>query len=239
MAAKMARMNRFCQKSILAADASRRIVIPASPAPQVRGSDRNQPSITLEIIMTQQALAVEQPIVRNGVNVSALGQTIQAVKANREIAQFQFRARNRWMGGDHNRSTIDGFHGACQEMRHAQAFDMDNGEPSVLLGADRHANPVEYVLHALAGCLTTTMAYHAAARGIAIEAIDSTLEGDLDLRGFLGLSDEVRKGFHAIRVRMRVKSSAGAAQLRELTKFSPVYDIVSKSLPVDVSVETC
>lgn len=188
--------------------------------------------------MTNTNIAIQQPLVRNGINVTALFETIDLVKGNPDIAQFQFRARNRWMGGDHNHSTIEDFHGACQEMKHAQVFEMDNGEPPVLLGADQHANPVEYVLHALIGCLTTTMAYHAAARGIAIEAVDSRLEGDLDLRGFLGLSDEVRKGFHAIRVRMRVKTPAPAWQLRELATFSPVYDIVSNSLPVDVEIET-
>jgi len=108
----------------------------------------------------------------------------------------------------------------------------------VLLGADEHANPVEYVLHALAGCLTTTMAYHAAARGIVVDAVESQLEGDLDLRGFLGLSDEVRKGFSAVRVKMRARSNAAAATLRDLAQYSPVFDIVSKSLPVSVTVET-
>jgi uncharacterized OsmC-like protein len=188
--------------------------------------------------MTTQSLAVSQPVVCNGVNVTALFATIDAVKGNNDIARFQFRARNRWMGGDHNQSTIDGFFGACQTMQHTQPFTLDNGEPDVLLGADAHPNPVEYVLHALAGCLATTMAYHAGARGIAIEAIDSRLEGDLDLRGFLGLSDTVRRGFHAVRVSMRVKSTAPAATLRELCKYSPVYDIVSKSLPVEVDVQT-
>lgn len=188
--------------------------------------------------MSNQAVAMQQPVVRNGVNVTALFDTIDAVKGNPDIARFQFRARNRWMGGDHNRSTIEDFTGACQEMAHAQPFEMDNGEPAVLLGADRHANPVEYVLHALAGCLTTTMAYHAAARGIEIEAIESRLEGDLDLRGFLGMSSTVRKGFHVVRVVMRVRSRAPTAQLRDLAQFSPVYDIVSRSLPVEVSVET-
>jgi uncharacterized OsmC-like protein len=118
-------------------------------------------------------------------------------------------------------------------------FVLDADEPPVLLGQDAGANPVEYVLHALAACLTTTLVYHAAARGIRVEAVDSALEGDLDLRGFLGLSDEVRKGYHAVRVRMRVKSTAAPAVLRELALYSPVFDIVSNSLPVEVAVETC
>lgn len=188
--------------------------------------------------MSHQNPATAQPVVRNGVDVSALFATLDAVKANPDIARFQFRASNSWQGGDHNHTTIDDFHGALQDIPHARAFELDNGEPPVLLGRDDNPNPVEYVLHALVGCLTTTMAYHAAARGIDIEAIDSRLEGDLDLRGFLGLSDAVRKGFSAIRVVMRVKSAASAPVLRELAKYSPVYDIVSNSLPVEVRVET-
>lgn len=188
--------------------------------------------------MANQNLAASAPVVRNGVDVTALFATIDAVKGNPEIAQFQFRARNSWKGGDHNHTTVDGFHGACQDIAHARAFELDNGEPPVLLGTDDYPNPVEYVLHALVGCMTTTMTYHAAARGITIEAIDSTLEGDLDLQGFLGLSDAVRKGFHTVRVGMRVKSDAPASVLKALTTYSPVYDIVSKSLPVEVTVET-
>jgi uncharacterized OsmC-like protein len=115
---------------------------------------------------------------------------------------------------------------------------MDADEPPVLLGHDTGANPVEFILHALAACLTTTMVYHAASRGIAIRAVDSALEGDLDLRGFLGISNEVRKGYHTIRVKMRVKSEAKPDMLRELAQFSPVYDVVSRSVPVDVVVET-
>jgi uncharacterized OsmC-like protein len=121
----------------------------------------------------------------------------------------------------------------------SEPFVLDGAEPTVLLGEDSAANPAELVLHALAACLTTAMVYHAAARGIAIEAVDSTLEGDLDLRGFLGLSADVRKGYQRIRVRMRVKSPASSEQLTALSKFSPVYGIVSGSLPVDVVIETC
>jgi uncharacterized OsmC-like protein len=109
-------------------------------------------------------------------------------------------------------------------------------EPPALLGRDTAANPVEYVLHALAGCMTTTMAYHAAARGIEIESIESHLEGDLDLRGFLGLSDAVRKGYQQIRVKFNVKTAADAGKLRELAQFSPVFDIVTNGVPVAVDI---
>jgi uncharacterized OsmC-like protein len=107
----------------------------------------------------------------------------------------------------------------------------------VLLGKDQGANPVEFVLHALAACLTTSLVYHAAARGIRLESVESQLEGDLDLQGFLGLSDQVRRGYKEIRVKFKVKSDASSEQLKELTKFSPVYDIVSNPVPVSIQIE--
>lgn len=178
-------------------------------------------------------------MITNGVNVTALSDTIAAVKQTPAIADFRFRAENRWMGGDHNRTTVRGFRGACAEHVHANGpFEMDNAEPPVLLGEGAAPNPVEYVLHALAGCLTTTMVYHAAARGVRIEAVESSLEGDLDLRGFLGLDATVRKGFSAVRVMMLVRSDADPETLRALMQYSPVFDIVSKSLPVEVTVAT-
>lgn len=132
----------------------------------------------------------------NGVDVDALTAMIAAVKGNAEIAKFNFRATNNWVGGDKNRTTIKEFTGALAEQRtKAQAFTAESGEPAVLLGVDEAPNPVEWLLHALIGCLTTTTAYHAASRNIAIKAIDSEIEGDLDLRGFLGLSTKVRKGY--------------------------------------------
>lgn len=173
----------------------------------------------------------------NGVDVDALFQTIDAVKADPGLAEFRFRAANRWLDGGHNRSTIQSFYGCRQEdPTRTRPFVLDADEPPVLLGRDAGANPVEYVLHALAACLTTTMVYHAAARGIAIRSVSSHLEGDLDLRGFLGLSEDVRKGYREIRVRFEVDSDASPAVLRELAKFSPVYDIVSNSLPVQIEV---
>jgi len=188
--------------------------------------------------MTAQPQMNEPATAMNGVDVTALFETIDAVKHTPAIADFQFRVSNRWMGGDRNRSTIRGFHGACEEHAHANGpFEMDNAEPRVLLGDGATANPVEYVLHALAGCLTTTMVYHAAARGIELEKVQSDLEGDLDLKGFLDLDGTVRKGFKAVRVTMKVKSDVEADTLASLAKFSPVYDIVSKSLPVELVVQ--
>jgi len=138
--------------------------------------------------------------VLNGVDIKRLEGTIAAVTENPAIADFKFRAVNKWITGGHNRSRIKGFYGACQEDdTRTETFVMDNDEPQILLREDNGANPVEYVLHALAGCLTTTMVYHAAARGIQLEGVESSLEGDLDLHGFLGLKD-VPRGYQKLRV---------------------------------------
>jgi uncharacterized OsmC-like protein len=175
----------------------------------------------------------------NGVDVERLGQTIQAIQKDPGLAKSQFRATNRWVNGGHNRSSIQGFYAAGQEdMSRTKPFVLDADEPPALLGQDKGANPVEFVLHALAACVTTSLVYHAAARGIKLESVESQLEGDLDLRGFLGLSDQVRRGYKEIRVKFNVKSDASPEQLEELTKFSPVYDIVSSPVPVSIQVET-
>lgn len=175
----------------------------------------------------------------NGVDVERMGATVQAVQQNSSLASYQFRTANRWIDGGHNRSTIQSFYGAGQEDSiRTKPFVLDTDEPPVLLGKDQGANPVEYVLHALAACLTTSLVYHAAARGIKVESVESKLEGDLDLRGFLGISDQVRKGYQSVRVNFTIKSDASAEQLEELTKFSPVYDILSNPVPVSIHIES-
>ncbi|HEY5627611.1 MAG TPA: OsmC family protein [Nitrospira sp.] len=175
----------------------------------------------------------------NGVNVDRLGETVAAIQKTPALATSQFRATNRWINGGHNRSSIKGFYAAGQEdITRTKPFVLDADEPPVLVGQDQAANPVEYVLHALAACLTTAMVYHAAVRGIRVESVESALEGDLDVQGVLGLSDKVRPGYKEIRVQFTVKSDASAEQLKELTKFSPVHDIVTNRVPVTISVNT-
>ena len=175
----------------------------------------------------------------NGVDLEQLGASFSAIQGEPGLAKFQFRARNTWINGGHNRTTIKEFYGVGQEDTiRTEPFVMDADEPPVLLGEDHGANPVEYVLHALAACLTTSMVYHAAAQGIKIDAIESRLEGDLDLRGFLGLSKNVRPGYQNLRVHFTVKSDAPTETLQKLMKHSPVFDIVSNPVPVTISVHT-
>jgi uncharacterized OsmC-like protein len=190
--------------------------------------------------MTQVA---PQPQTRNGIDTGTLFATLDAIKAQPELARFQFRAQNRWINGAHNRTTIREFYGAGQEdCSRAQAFVIDAGEPAVLLGTDTGANPAEYLLHALAACLTTTLVYVAAARGVELESVESTLEGDIDVRGALGLSNDVRNGFERVRVSFKVKGNAPPEKLQEVIdrarSRSVVFDIVSHGVPVSVDLVT-
>lgn len=177
----------------------------------------------------------------NGVNVTKLKETITAIEADKSIAKFQFSANNKWIDGGHNQTTINNFYGACSVQTREKSFVFDKDEPYLLLGTDKGANPVEYVLAGLAGCLTTSLIYHAAARGIKIEKVTAELKGDLDLRGFLGMSDEVRNGYEKIEVIFHIKSDAPKEVLRELVllaqKRSPVFDIVTHPVTVNVSLD--
>lgn len=183
--------------------------------------------------------ATDNPI-RNGVDTATLFATLDAVKGNNDIAKFQFRARNTWVSGTHNRSTIHGFYGAMQEMEHTQAHTLDADHPAVLVGGDSGPTPVEYVLHALAACLTAGIANIAAARGVNLSSVESTVEGDIDLLGILGLGrGEVRNGFQGIKVSFKLEGDE-ADKLRTVVEQSiarsAVYDIVTNGVPVSVDV---
>lgn len=178
----------------------------------------------------------------NGVNVDQLVATVNAIQQNPDLARFQFRAHNEWIGGGHSRTTVQGFYGAGQEdASRTRPFILEGDEPPVLLGENGGANAVEAVLHALASCLAVGFIYNAAAQGIKVESLSFDLEGDLDLRAFLGLSEEVRPGYEAIRLTYRVKSDAPREKLEELCEYvkktSPVFDIIANPVPVTVALQ--
>jgi uncharacterized OsmC-like protein len=177
----------------------------------------------------------------NGVDLTRMTDTIEAVKAAPEVGRFRFRIQNRWIGGGQNRSKVQQFSAGGRETQHKTDLILEADEPEVLLGTDNGANPVEHLLHALASCVTTSMIYHAAARGIAIEQVESSLEGDLDLRGFLGLAPKVRKGYQQIRLKLSIKADVTDQELGDLASlgpaFSPVFDSIIKGVPISVSTE--
>ncbi len=186
-------------------------------------------------------IATTQPAIRNGVDTATLFATIDAIKGDPELARFQFRASNRWISGTHSQSTIDGFFGARQEMTHATVYVSDADHPAVLVGADTAPTPVEYLLHALAACLTAGVANVAAARGVNLTEVSSTVEGDIDLLGILGLSRDVRNGYQRIKVTFNLKGD-DPGKLRQVVEQSrqrsAVYDVITGGVPVSVDVVT-
>jgi uncharacterized OsmC-like protein len=181
--------------------------------------------------------------VRNGVDTTKLFATLDAIKAQPDLARFQFRARNRWLTGAHNRSTVRAFFGAgAEDTSRERAFTLDAGEPEVLLGTNTGPNPAEYLLHALAACVTTSLVYSAAARGVRLTEVESTIEGDLDAQGAFGMSDAIRNGFQQIRMTVRIAGDAPADKLRAVVKRgtdrSVVLDSITAGVPVAVEVVT-
>ncbi len=191
--------------------------------------------------MGQQTAEQQTDKVINGVNVSRLFSTIDAIKDDATIAKFKFRARNKWINGGHNRTTITDFYGVKQELSHEKPFELDEDEHTLLLGGDIGPNPVEYLLTGLVGCLTSSLVYHAAARGIEIKGVESRLEGDLDLRGFLGLSKDVKVGYENIRVYFKIDADISEEEKEELIemarKYSPVFNTVANPTPVSVKLD--
>ena len=180
---------------------------------------------------------------RNGVDTATLFATLDAVKGQNEIAKFQFRASNKWVNGTHSRSTVSGFYGALQEMEHKQVSVLDADHPTVLVGEDNAPSPVEFLLHGIAACLTAGVANIAAARGVDLTTVTSTVEGDINLLGILGLSDgSVRNGYEQIKVTFHIEGDADDQTLRGLVeqsrKRSAVYDALTNPTPVVIEVVT-
>jgi uncharacterized OsmC-like protein len=176
----------------------------------------------------------------NGVDTPNLFATINAVGNQPELARFCFRATNRWIDGTQSRTRIESFSGAGGEHTHASTFQYDADHPAVLVGKDQGPTPVEFLLHALASCLTAGIANIAAARGVKLTEVQSTVEGDIDLRGILGLSDQVRNGYQKMRVAFSIKGDAPEEKLRQIVEQSrarsAVFDVITNQVPVEISV---
>jgi uncharacterized OsmC-like protein len=178
----------------------------------------------------------------NGLDAEELSGIMDTLRNNPEAARLRHRIHNRWMGGTHSRTLVDGFWlGGKEDRTRTKKFELDSGEPAPLLGEDDGPGATESLLHALASCLNATLIYHATARGVQIEELEIELEGELDLRGVLGLSDQVRNGYEGIQATFIVKADASREQIEELVhlaqKHSPVYDMVTHKTPVTAKVE--
>ena len=175
--------------------------------------------------------------VTNGVNMEALGKTVKAIQNDPQLAKSTFRIHNKWVSGGVNQTCVQNFQSLGQENAHQQNFELHADEPLSFGGTDQGANPVEHLLNSLAACVTTSIVAHAAVRGIPIEEIESQVEGDIDMQGFLGLEPSVPKGYQNIRIKYHIKAAPeDIDKLMELAKFSPVYNTITQSANVDIQI---
>lgn len=185
------------------------------------------------------ASARPTPAPLNGVNTPVLFATIDAVRGTPELGAFQFRARNRWVEGTCSETAIEGFAGAGGEHQHQATFRYQADHPAVLVGADRGPTPVEFLLHALASCICSGIGNIAAARGVRLTSVESTIEGDIDLRGILGLSKEVRNGYQQLRLKVAIAGDAPQEVLDRIVEQakarSAVFDVLTNGVPVELS----
>jgi uncharacterized OsmC-like protein len=182
------------------------------------------------------------PVRMNGVDAPALLATVNAVGAQPDLAAFQFRARSRWLSGTHCETTMHGFSGAGDEHHHVVAYKGAADHPAVLCGADAGPTPTEWLLHALASCLTAGIANIAAVRGIKLNAVESTVEGNIDLRGILGLAKNVRNGYQDIKVSFEIDADATPEQIERIVMQakarSAVFDCITNGVPISIGVKT-
>lgn len=185
--------------------------------------------------------AKREPVALNGVNTPTLLATINAVAGQPDLARFTFRAENTWQSGTHSQSRMHGFFGAGEERQHHMAFTAQGDHPEVLCGSDKGPTPVEWLLHALAACLTAGVGNIAAARGIRLHSVTSRVAGDIDLRGILGITDEVRNGFQDIRIEFDIKGDAPQEDLEKILMQSKarsaVFDVLTRGVRVAVGMK--
>lgn len=173
----------------------------------------------------------------NGVPIDILLNTAKSVKKKPELAKCKFHVFNKWVNGGQNQTTVTSFYATSKEIFHKKAFTIQSDEPEILAGNDTASSPVEHLLNALAGCLTSSIVYHAAIKGINIYEMESQIEGDIDLHGYLGLSNSVRKGYQKIRVKFKIKCNAeDIEQFKFLAMYSPVFDVINHGTPVEISI---
>jgi uncharacterized OsmC-like protein len=191
--------------------------------------------------MSQTMEKPREKVPMNGVDTPTLLATINAVKEQPELAKFTWRASSRWVDGTHSRSKVEAFSGAGGDHSHESDYAFDADHPKVLTGTGLGPTPVEFLLHGLAGCLTAGIANIAAARGVKLTEVQSTVEGDMNMFGILGLSDEVRNGYDKIRVNFKIKGDAPAEKLKEIVeqsrRRSAVYDVIANGTAVEMKVE--
>jgi uncharacterized OsmC-like protein len=181
----------------------------------------------------------ENPVADNGVNVQALLDARDVLKGAPEAAQFTWKASSKWQHGVHSTTTLKNFFGLGAEQQHKSETVLDADHPEVFAATDNAITPIEYLLVGLASCLTAGVASVAQNRGIQVRSIESTVEGNHDIRGILGADSDVRNGFNDVKVTFHIDADASPEDIQALVaqsqKRSAVFDALTN--PTDVTVE--
>jgi uncharacterized OsmC-like protein len=170
----------------------------------------------------------------NGINIKRQAQTMDAIGKNLSAGTVRLRATNRWQGGTHTQSQITAFEAAGGRHRHVQNFAVENDLPEAFLGSDLGPAPTEHALQALAACMTTTMIYNCAARGIEVRSVKSEVQGDMNAAGFFQLNETVRKGFSQVSMKFDIDADASDEELKQLLNASPLLDVFTNGIPVSI-----
>ncbi|OGI00704.1 MAG: hypothetical protein A2Y25_11555 [Candidatus Melainabacteria bacterium GWF2_37_15] len=178
----------------------------------------------------------------NGIDVDKLNETKNILKDNPEVGKFKFMVENKWIEANYSQITIQEFYQAgIKDGSRTKAWVFELDEPPAFLGENRGPNPVEYILLALSGCLTSALVVAASAKGVKLKSVESHLEGDLDARGFLKIDPDIRPGYQQIRVHFKIDTDAPDKEIVELVELaqqtSPVFDIVTNMVTVSVAYE--
>jgi len=173
----------------------------------------------------------------NGIDTEQVVSLATKISEDEDYGQFTFRANNQWLNGSRSRTSIQGFFaGGKENTGRRQTLTVDADQPDFLAGHNTAPNSAEHLLHSLISCLSTTLVYHASVQGVPLDEVIVTAEGDMNARGFFGISDDVNKGYERVRINMQVKSDEDVDTLTAMAMHSPIYEIVSRSVPVEFNM---
>jgi uncharacterized OsmC-like protein len=150
----------------------------------------------------------------NGIDVPALQTLSDGVKNHPDQRSVAFKVATEWTGQTKTVSTVSGYDLGGKKI--SRQFQIHADEPHELLGENTAPNPQELLMAALNACMSVGYAANAAAMGIKLERLEIETEGQLDLRGFLGLDSAIKAGYEEVRYTVRIKSSAPPEKLEEL-----------------------
>lgn len=174
----------------------------------------------------------------NGLDLESLGTIVEAIGEDPKQAQVGFNVTTRWAGQTRSETVVDGYTIGGRRVTRSHKIIAD--EPFELLGGDSAPNPQELLMAAFNACITVGYVPGAAAQGITLDSLEIRTRGELDLRGFLGLSEDVPAGYEEIAYEVRIAGNGSPEQFeaihQNVLKTSPNYFNISRPIRVNASL---